>query len=48
MKDGMGAEYEQALENANSKLDQYADAPDRRRLPDEGRLQRQPGIDRVY
>ena len=26
MKDGMGAEYEQALENANSKLDQYADA----------------------
>lgn len=27
MKDGMGAEYEQALENANSKLDQYADAP---------------------
>lgn len=26
MKDGMGAEYEKALENANSKLDQYADA----------------------
>ena len=26
MKDGMVAEYEQALENANSKLDQYADA----------------------
>lgn len=26
MKDGMGTEYEQALENANSKLDQYADA----------------------
>lgn len=26
MKDGMGAEYEQALENVNSKLDQYADA----------------------
>lgn len=26
MKDGMGAEYEQVLENANSKLDQYADA----------------------
>ena len=26
MKDGMGAEYEQAMENANSKLDQYADA----------------------
>lgn len=25
-KDGMGAEYEKALENANSKLDQYADA----------------------
>ena len=26
MKDGMGAEYEKALENANSKLGQYADA----------------------
>ena len=26
MKDGMGAEYEKALGNANSKLDQYADA----------------------
>lgn len=26
MKDGMGPEYEKALENANSKLDQYADA----------------------
>ena len=26
MKDGMGAEYEHALENAKSKLDQYADA----------------------
>lgn len=26
MKDGMGAEYEKALEKANSKLDQYADA----------------------
>ncbi len=26
MKDGMGAEYEQALETANSKLDKYADA----------------------
>ncbi|MCC8092312.1 hypothetical protein, partial [Akkermansia sp.] len=26
MKDGMGAEYEQALDNAKSKLDQYADA----------------------